>query len=103
MGAGEMAQLRLPGAVVAGIFVDEDHRGARPDLFIIKSRPVGRRDVRHRASSLRSSIHLHTNEMLIGILVGRKGFWQGAMTSGQLAEPRRSRLCSIFNRARRRE
>ena len=49
MRAREVPHLHLPGAVVAGILVHEDHRGAASGLFIIKPRPVVRGYVRHHA------------------------------------------------------
>src|SRR5581483_2560381 len=62
MRAREMPQLRLPAAIVAGIFVHENDRRALPGLFVIEADAVGSRDVRHQGLTL---IHLHTNEMLL--------------------------------------
>ena len=45
--AAEMAQLRFPAAIVAGILVNEDDRRARPDLFHVELYAVGGGNSRH--------------------------------------------------------
>ena len=49
MRAGEIPHLRLPGAIVGGIFVHEDDRRAGAGLLAIDPDAVRRRDVRHDA------------------------------------------------------
>ena len=46
--AREMAHLRLPGAVVAGIFMHEDDRRAAAGFLVIEPNAVARGDMRHR-------------------------------------------------------
>jgi hypothetical protein len=45
-----MSELRFPGPVVAGKFVDENDSAACPDLFVIKLGAVKRLDVGHSVS-----------------------------------------------------
>ncbi len=47
IGAAELAELRLPGAHVAGKFVHEDDRRARPGLLIVQLDLIVRRQMRH--------------------------------------------------------
>ena len=50
MRARELAQLRLPGAIVCRIFVDEDDRRAAPGFLIIELDAVFHRQMRHAFS-----------------------------------------------------
>ena len=50
----EMAELRLPAHVVAREFVDEEHRMARPGLFVIEPGSVRRRRIGHGCYSSRA-------------------------------------------------
>ena len=45
--AGEVPHLRLPGAVVRRIFMDEHHRRAAAGFLDVEFRSVGRGDLRH--------------------------------------------------------
>ena len=44
----EMPHLRLPAAIVAGVFMHEDHRPTGARFFVIQSNPIIRRCVWHR-------------------------------------------------------
>ena len=76
MGAREVAKLRLPGAVIARIFVDENHGTPGPDFLVIELGPVGRRYMRHRRLLQPDGhkFHLHTNEMLVALFHDCKRF-----------------------------
>jgi hypothetical protein len=62
MGAGEEAHLHLPGAIVASVFMYEDHRRTASGFFEIEPRPISRSDVRHHALRLLAINYLHANE-----------------------------------------
>jgi hypothetical protein len=62
VGTGEEAHLHLPGAVVACVFMDEDHWRAASGFFVVKPRPISRCDVRHHALRLLAINYLHANE-----------------------------------------
>jgi len=62
MGPREMPHLRLPGAVVAGIFMHEDHRRAVAGLFVIQPSAIPRSDMRHLVLRLTEANYLHANE-----------------------------------------
>jgi hypothetical protein len=62
MRAGEEPHLHLPGAVVAGVFMYEDHRRTASGFFEIEPRSISRSDVRHHALPLLLINYLHANE-----------------------------------------
>src|SRR5262245_20296560 len=62
MGAGEISHLHLPSAVVASVFMDEDHRRTDSGFFVIEPRPISRSDVRHHALRLLATNYLHASE-----------------------------------------
>src|SRR5262245_13835899 len=62
MGTGEEAHLHLPSAIVAGVFMDEDHRRTASGFFDVEPRPISSCDVRHHALRLLAVDYLHANE-----------------------------------------
>src|ERR1700751_6132639 len=56
MRSREMAHLRLPGPVVAGIFVDEDDGAPGPHFFVIQLCATGGGDIRHSVPTNRGGV-----------------------------------------------